>query len=148
MFRQTANLEAGFDVRCFVISPEDLDDFDLLGESALALTEAKLAQTPDRSVYLCGESFGGCIALKMLLQAPKLFEKIILVNPASSFHQVPWLNLGSRLFPLTPDFLYNHSAFLSLPFLAPINRLSSQARQDLADTIKSAPKQTAQQRLK
>ncbi|WP_319421855.1 alpha/beta fold hydrolase [Pleurocapsa sp. FMAR1] len=147
MSLQTDSLEAGFDVRCFVIPPEDIDDFDLLAESALALIEAELAQTGDRTIYLCGESFGGCIALKMLLQAPKLFEKIILVNPASSFHRVPWLNLGSLLFPLTPDFFYNHSAYLTLPFLAPINRLTSQAREGLSETIKSAPKQTAQQRL-
>ncbi len=147
MSRQTAGLEAGFDVRCFVIPPEDLDDWNLLAESVLALIETELKLNTKRALYLCGESFGGCLALRVLEQAPKLFEKIILVNPASSFHRVPWLNLGSLLFPLTPDFLYNHSAWLSLPFLAPVNRLSSQARQDLADTIKSAPKQTAQQRL-
>ena len=147
MALQTDSLEIGFDVRCFVIPPEDIDDFALLAESALALTKGELASTPNRPVYLCGESFGGCVALKMLLQEPKLFEKIILVNPASSFHRVPWLNFGSRLFPLTPDFFYNRSAYLTLPFLAPINRLTSQACEGLAETIKSAPKQTAQQRL-
>ena len=147
MSLQTDSLEVGFDVRCFVIPPEDIDDFDLLAESALALTEAERASTPNRPVYLCGESFGGCIALKMLLQAPDWFQGIILVNPASSFHRVPWLNFGSLLFPLTPDFFYNHSAWLSLPFLAPINHLTPQARQGLKETIKSAPKQTAQQRL-
>ena len=147
MSLQTDSLEIGFDVRCFVIPPEDIDDFDLLAESALALTKAELARTSDSTVYLCGESFGGCVALKMLEQAPKLFEKIVLVNPASSFHRVWWLNFGSRLFALTPDFFYNRSALLTLPFLAPINRLSSRARQGLEETIKSAPKQTAQQRL-
>ena len=147
MALQTDSLEAGFDVRCFVIPPEDIDDFDLLAESALTLTKTELSSTPNRPVYLCGESFGGCVALKMLVQAPKLFEKIILVNPASSFHRVPWLNFGSLLFPLTPDFFYNHSAYLTLPFLAPVNRLTPQTREGLAETIKSAPKQTAQQRL-
>ena len=147
MSLQTDSLEAGFDVRCFVIPPEDIDDFDLLAESALALTEAELASTPNRPIYLCAQSFGGCVALKMLMQAPKLFEKIVLVNPASSLHRVPWLNLGSLLFPLVPDFIYNHSAFLSLPFLTPIDRLSSQARRGLEETIKSSPKQTTQQRL-
>ena len=114
MSLQTDSLEIGFDVRCFVIPPEDIDDFDLLAESALALTKAELASTPNRRVYLCGQSFGGCVALKMLMQAPKLFEKIVIVNPASSLHRVPWLNLGSLLFPLVPDFIYNRSAFLYL----------------------------------
>ncbi|GAB4544664.1 MAG: alpha/beta fold hydrolase [Pleurocapsa sp.] len=147
MTRQTASLSASFDLRCFVIPPQDLDDWELLAESVLALTEAELDSNVKRSVYLCGESFGGCLALKVLLQAPQLFEKIILVNPASSFHRLLWLNLGSLLFPLTPDFFYNHSAWLTLPFLAPSDRLLPQARQDLANTIKLTPKQTAQQRL-
>ena len=34
-----------------------------------------------------------------------------------------------------------------MPFLTPIDRLSSQARQGLEETIKSSPKQTTQQRL-
>ena len=148
MSRQTDSLEAGFDVRCFVIPAEDIDDFDLLTESALALTEAELAKTPERSVYLASESFGSCIALKMLEQAPKLFEKIIIVNSASSLHRVPILNLGSRLFPLTPNFLYKHSAFFSLPFLANLSQISDQTRQDLSNAMESAPKQTVQQRIK
>lgn len=148
MSKQTDSLEAGFDVRCFVIPPEDIDNFDLLAESALALTETELAQTPERSVYLCSESFGSCIALKMLEQAPKLFEKIILVNSASSLHRVPWLSLGSRLFPLTPNFLYKHSAFFSLPFLANLLQISSQTRQDLSEAMVSAPKHTVRQRIK
>ena len=170
MSLQTAGLEAGFDVRCFIISPEDLDNFNLLAESILALVEAELVQTPDcalkdtaprqevsplghkgsgrhRPIYLCGESFGGCLALKVLEQAPKLFEKVVLINSASSFHRVPWLNLGSRLFSLTPDIFYDYSAYLTLPFLVHLNRVTAQARQLLVDTIKSAPKQTAQQRL-
>ena len=147
MSRQTDSLEIGFDVRCFVIPPEDIDDFDLLAESALALTEAELAKTPERSVYLASESFGSCIALKMLEQAPKLFEKIIIVNSASSLHRVPLLSLGSRLFPLTPNFLYKHSAFFSLPFLANLSQISDQTRQDLSDAMESAPKQTVQQRI-
>ena len=148
MSRQTDSLEAGFDVRCFVIPPEDIDNFDLLAESALALTEAELAQTPNRSVYLASESFGSCIALKMLEQAPKLFEKIIFANSASSLHRVPWLNLGTRLFPLTPNFLYKHCAFFSLPFLANLSQISDRTRQDLSDAMESAPKHTVQQRIK
>ena len=148
MSRQTDSLEAGFDVRCFVIPPEDIDDFDLLAQSALALTEAELAQTPDRSVYLASESFGSCIALKMLEQAPKLFEKIIFANSASSLHRVPWLNLGTRLFPLTPNFLYKHSAFFALPFLANLSQICDRTRQDLSDAMVSAPKHTVGQRIK
>lgn len=145
--KQTDSLEVGFDVCCFVVPPEDIDDFDLLAESALALTKAELAQTPNRSVYLCSESFGSCIALKMLEQAPKLFEKIILVNSASSLHRVPLLDLGSRLFPLTPNFIYKHCSLFALPLLANLNRISARTHQDLSDAMESAPKQTVRQRI-
>lgn len=145
---QTSSLETAFDVRCFVIPPDDLHTWDRLAEKVIALTQAELAKLPRKlPVYLCSESFGGCVALKVLLQAPNLFERIILVNPASSFHRVPWLNLGSLLFPLTPKLFYNLSAIISLPFLAQIGRLSPQARQALWNAARSAPKQTAQERL-
>jgi pimeloyl-ACP methyl ester carboxylesterase len=76
-----------------------------------------------------------------------LFKKIIIVNPASSLHRVPLLSLGSRLFPLTPDFIYHHSAFFSLPLLANLSQISDRTRQDLSDSMESAPKQTVQQRI-
>lgn len=147
MTLQTESLETGFDVRCFVIPPEDLDNWDSLAATAIALTKAELPTVSHRSVYLCGESFGGCLALKMLEQAPYLFEKIILINPASSFARVQFLNFGSWLFPFTPNLFYNFSAFISVPFLAPITRLSPQALKDLEQATRSAPKKTAQQRL-
>ena len=143
---QTRSLDA-FDVRSFIIPPDDLDDWDSLAQTAIALTKAELALVPRKLVYLCGESFGGSLALKVILKAPDLFNRIILVNPASSFHRVPWLDLGSLLFPLTPDFFYNFSAILSLPFLAPLNRLSPEARVALENSAKSAPKHTAQKRI-
>ena len=147
MSRQMACLESYFDVRCLVIPPKDLDDWDLLAESTVALIETELVSFSDRPVYLCGESFGGCLALKMLAESPNLFEKTILINSASSFHRVPWLNFGSRLFFLTPEWLYHHSAYLSLPFLSHLDKISVQTCQDLADTIKCTSKKTAQKRI-
>jgi pimeloyl-ACP methyl ester carboxylesterase len=98
-------------------------------------------------VYLCGESFGSCLALKILEKFPQLFTKIILINSASSFHRVPWLNLGSLLFPYTPQLLYKISSFLSLPFLANLSRISPVTSQALAKSTRSAPKKTANQCL-
>lgn len=143
---QTAGLEAAFDVRCFVIPPDDLTDWSHLAESVIALTQAELETTP-RSVYLCGESFGGCIALEVALKAPHLFHRIVLVNPASSFHRVPWLDLGALLFPWVPQLFYKISSVIALLFLANVERLSPDARQALWKAVKDAPKKTAQQRL-
>jgi len=147
MYIQTAGLETAFDVRCFVIPPDELSNWDQLAEQVIALTQVELEKTPRLSVYLCGESFGGCIALKVALRVPYLFKRIILINPASSFHRVPWLDFGSLLFPWMPEFAYKISSFAALPFLAPLHRLEPAARQALLKAVHSAPKQTATQRL-
>ncbi len=144
---QIAGLEAAFDVRCFVIPPDDLTTWDDLADQVIALTQAELETLPRPSVYLCGESFGGCIALKVLQRFPQVFDRVVLINSASSFHRVPWINLGSLLFPLTPEFFYKISSFIALPILAPLHRLSPTGRQYLLKAISSAPKKTASQRL-
>jgi len=146
MTLQVAGLEAVFDVRCFVIPAESLDSWDSLAQQLIALTKTELEKTP-RQVYLCGESFGTCVALTALAQAPDLFDRIILINSASSFHRVPLMNIGSFLLPWTPQFLYDCSSALALPFLAQLFRLSSTACKALMKSAQDAPKQTAEQRL-
>ncbi|MHC5935250.1 alpha/beta fold hydrolase [Nostoc sp.] len=147
MYIQTAALESAFDVRCFVIPPDVLTSWDEMAEKVATLTKIELEKVPQSHVYLCGESFGGCLALKVLEKFPQLFTKIILINSASSFHRVPWLNLGSLLFPYTPQIFYKISSFLSLPFLANLSRISPTARQALSKSTSSAPQETANQRL-
>ena len=147
MALQTAGLDAVFDVRCFVIPEDALNSWDSLSKRVIELTHAELRKTP-RQVYLGGESFGCCVALNALAQAPELFDHIILINSASSFYRVPLLHLGSFLLPWTPKFLYDSSSVLALPFLAQLTRLSPTARKALMKAIQDAPKQTAQQRLK
>ncbi len=147
MYIQTAGLEAAFDVRCFVIPSDDLTSWDEMTEEVVTLTQIELEKVPRSPVYLCAESFGSCLALKVLEKFPQLFTKIILINSASSFHRVPWLNLGSLLFPYTPQLFYKISSFLSLPFLANLSRISPAANQALSNSTSSAPKETANQRL-
>ncbi|MDZ8053421.1 MAG: alpha/beta fold hydrolase [Aulosira sp. ZfuVER01] len=147
MYIQTAGLETAFDVHCFVIPPDDLKGWDEMTQRVAALTQLELEKAPRSSVYLCGESFGGCLALKILERFPQLFTRIILINSASSFSRVPWLTLGSLLFPLTPKFFYKFSSLISLPFLAHLNKLSSPAKEELLKSTRSAPKATANQRL-
>jgi pimeloyl-ACP methyl ester carboxylesterase len=144
---QTAGLETAFDVRCLVIPPDELASWDNLSEQVIALTQTELEKVSRQSVYLCGESFGGCIALKVALKVPQLFDRIILVNPASSFHRIPWLNLGSFLFPLVPQIIYKISSIITLPFLTHLNRVSPANRQALLNSVRAASKKTAAQRL-
>ena len=102
---ETKSLEASFDVRCLVIPPNNFMTWEQLTESTIALIRAELERVPQEAVYLCGESLGSCLALKLVECAPHLFKRLILVNSASSFHRVFWLSQSSRLLAWTPLFL-------------------------------------------
>ena len=54
---------------------------------------------PTRPVYLLGESFGGLLALAAASEAPELADRVVLVNPATSFPRSAWPLLG----PLLPQ---------------------------------------------
>lgn len=144
---QTVGLEKTFDVRCLAIPADDLTDWEHLSEEVVGLVIGELDRAPQRSVYLCGESFGGCLALKVALRAPHLFHRIILINPASSFNSRPWLAWGSRLAQWLPQFLYHYSSAALLPFLAALERIAPPERQALVEAIQLVPQKTSIWRL-
>ncbi|MBD0361862.1 MAG: alpha/beta hydrolase, partial [Coleofasciculus sp. C3-bin4] len=59
---QTEGLETAFDVRCLAIPADDLTNWEDLTDKVVNLIEEELKKRSSRSVYLCGESFGGCLA--------------------------------------------------------------------------------------
>ncbi|MGB3653615.1 MAG: alpha/beta hydrolase [Rivularia sp. (in: cyanobacteria)] len=144
---QTDGLEAGFDVRCLAIPRDDLTDWDELTLSVLKLIHAELKNTPQRAVYLCGESFGGCLVQKVAVAAPHLFKRIILLNPASSFRIRPFFNWGSQFTDFVPNFFYDLGAFGLLAFLASLPRMSSSDRQELLKAMRSVPPETIRWRI-
>ncbi|HEY9297195.1 MAG TPA: alpha/beta hydrolase, partial [Phormidium sp.] len=121
---QTASLEKNFDIRCLAIPPNDLTDWDGLTAQVIDLIEVELGKNRHRSVYLCGESFGGCLAMKVAVKAPWLFEKIILVNPASSISRRPWMYLGIPLTQWVPGSFYHLGSLIGLPVLAAMGRIA------------------------
>ncbi|MEA5600979.1 alpha/beta hydrolase [Nostoc sp. UHCC 0252] len=144
---QTAGLETGFDVRSLALPRKDMNTWDVLTKSVLDLIHAELEKSSRRSVYLCGESFGGCLAMKVAIQAPHLFKRIILINPASSFHLRTWLSWASQLTYLVPSGLYDVGALGLLPFLASLPRISRSDRHELLKTMRSVPAETVLWRL-
>ncbi len=144
---QTENLEMCFDLFCLSIPKDSLDNWEKLTQKALNSIETSLANASISSVYLCGESFGGCLALKIALTAPWLFQRLILVNPASSFNQRPLLSLGVGITRLLPDWLHGYSALSLLPFLADLNRIDPNDRQSLLTSMKSLSPQVVSWRL-
>ncbi len=141
--RQAEDLANDFDVRCLAISPEDHSDWDELTEEALALIKAENKST----IYLCGESFGGCLALKIAFRIPNLIQKLILVNPATSFNESPWLGLAIPLTQIMPDWLHPPSALALLPFLAALGRISQEDRHLLLKAMRTIPCKTIAWRL-
>jgi pimeloyl-ACP methyl ester carboxylesterase len=144
---QTAGLEVAFDVRCLMIPPEDSSSWDVLSEEVVKLIGAELDKNSQRTVYLCGESFGGSLAMKVAVRSPQLFDRIILVNPASSIHRRPWLEWASQLVYLVPSFVYQFGALGLLPFLASLGRILPSDRQDMLKTMRSVPPETVLWRL-
>jgi pimeloyl-ACP methyl ester carboxylesterase len=139
---QTAGLEVCFDVRCFAIPRHDLTSWEDLANNVLDLIYTELKRNSQRPIYLCGESFGGCLAQKVAIKAPHLFKRIILINPASSFKLRSWYVWASPLMNLLPEWVYNVSAVGLLPFLATLTRIPQSDRQELLEAVSSIPRET------
>ncbi|WP_199192303.1 alpha/beta hydrolase [Chlorogloea sp. CCALA 695] len=144
---ETRGLEAGFDVRCLVIPLNNFMDWEQLTQSVIALIQAELERIPQEAVWLCGESWGGCLALKLIEHSPHLFKRLILVNSASSFHRIAWLNQSPRLLTWTPPLLYRFSPIVTLCITSALTRISLTRLHVLWKAAQAAPKKTAEYRL-
>lgn len=144
---QTAGLEKNFDIRCLAIPPNDLTDWDELTAQVIDLIEVELGKNRHRSVYLCGESFGGCLAMKVAVKAPWLFEKIILVNPASSISRRPWMYAVIPFTQWVPGSFYHLGSLIGLPVLAAMGRIAPSDRQALVKAVQNVPQKTSIWRL-
>ncbi len=140
---QLSKLSTAFDIRCLSIPPNDLSTWDRLLEITINLIKIEQEAAPKRPVYLCGESFGGCLALKVAFNAPELLDKLILVNSATSFSQQPIVKYGSYLTQCLPTYLYQLSITATLPFLGALGRIEREERQALLKAMQSVSQQTA-----
>ncbi|KAI8467306.1 MAG: alpha/beta-hydrolase [Monoraphidium minutum] len=114
--QQFPRLLASFDMRCLVIPPSDRSTFEeLLGAVEALLRREIEADGRGRPVYLLGESFGGLLALALAERLGELVDRLVLVNPATSFAQTPWPQAGPLLTSLPPE------VYRLLPFaLSPV----------------------------
>lgn len=144
---QVDGLEANFDIRCLSIPPDDLTDWPGLVSQVVALIEAEQRSHPRRPVYLCGESFGGCLALKVAVSCPDCFDRLVLINPASSYNQQPWMRWSADITPWLPSPLYRLSALGLLPLLAALHRISPRDRQELLKAMRSVTQRSSIWRL-
>jgi pimeloyl-ACP methyl ester carboxylesterase len=144
---QIPELAKSLDVRCLAIPRNYLTTWDVLAKNVLDLIHAELEKSCQRTIYLCGESFGGCLAMKVATQSPQLFKRIILINPASSLQQRPWFNWITQVTHFVPSSLFNIGALGLLPFLASLERIAQSDRLMLLTAMRSIPSATVNWRL-
>ena len=144
---QLSSLSTTFDIRCLSIPQNDLSTWTQLLQRTINLIKIEQKAAPKRHIYLCGESFGGCLALKVALNAPELLDKLILVNSGTSFSQKPIVKYGSYLTQYLPTYLYRLSVIATLPFLGALDRIKPEERQALLKAMQSVSQQTAIWRL-
>src|SRR5512140_1223014 len=78
LHRQLQALSQAFDIRCLVIPKGDRSDWDTLADQVVGLIHEERCRTRfapwrSRPIYLCGESFGGCLALWIAQKDPSMF---------------------------------------------------------------------------
>lgn len=144
---QLAELRDDFDIRCVSIPSDDLTGWDGLTEQVAALIKREQQRAPGRPTYVCGESFGGCLALKLAAEFPTLCDQLILVNPASSARRQPWIDWSASLTQRLPHSLYNLSTLGLIPFLIAPERVALPTQQDLLAAMRSVRPQSAAWRL-
>ena len=144
---QIPGLASGLDIRCLSIPKNCLATWDVLAKNVLDLVHAELEKSCQRTIYLCGESFGGCLAIQVAIQSPQLFKRIILINPASALQQQSWFNWISQATQFVPSFLFDIGALGLLPFLASLERISPSDRHTLLTAMRSLPSETVNWRL-
>lgn len=142
---QLPQLEAHFDVRCLSIPPHNLATWAELSSQVIQLINQESLE--DREVYLCGESFGACLAMQIAIRLPNLYHRLILINPASSFSRLPWLGWAGQACGWLPETIYYLSTWVGLPLLAALERMKPEDRTAILQTVQSVPQNTVAWRL-
>ncbi len=143
--KQIDGLATRFDIRCLAIASDDRTNWSELVDRSMQLIATELSE--GRELYLCGESFGACLAMQVAGRLRTKIDRLVLINPASSFGRFPLLASGSALSGLLPDIMYPLSARILVNFLIAADRVARPEQQSLIDAMLSVQPQTAAWRL-
>jgi pimeloyl-ACP methyl ester carboxylesterase len=144
---QFDGLTTVFDPRCFTMPPNDLTSWDQLVNQVIKLIHTAQQAHPRRPVYLCGESFGGCLALQLAMREPDTFDRLILINPASSFNRQTWRCWSPLIVQQMSVPAFQLATLGLFPFLVAPSRVSDQNRQALLRAMQSVTPESAAWRL-
>ncbi|KAL6143058.1 hypothetical protein ACLB2K_053756 [Fragaria x ananassa] len=109
LVRHHQKLGKHFQVSCLHIPPKDRTPFTDLVKLVERTIRSEHHASPDRPIYLVGESVGACLALSVAALNPDIDLVLILANPATSFSRSP-LQAVLPLLQFMPD-----TPYLSLP---------------------------------
>ncbi|KAL6136034.1 hypothetical protein ACLB2K_061336 [Fragaria x ananassa] len=109
LVRHHKELGKHFQVSCLHIPPKDRTPFTDLVKLVERTIRSEHHASPDRPIYLVGESIGACLALSVAALNPDIDLVLILANPATSFSRSP-LQAVLPLLQFMPD-----TPYLSLP---------------------------------
>jgi len=125
--RQFPNLLQKFDMRVFVVPVYDRLSFTDLKSLVRDYLQHEVKFHPaTRPVYILGESFGGLLAIAAALDSPELVDRLVLVNPATSFSQTIWPVIGPLLTQLPRDVFESALPIAMAPILGnPVGLLAS-----------------------
>ncbi|XP_027155146.1 acyltransferase-like protein At1g54570, chloroplastic, partial [Coffea eugenioides] len=84
-----------FEVWCLHIPVKDRTPFEEMVNFVEETVRNQHASSPNKPIYLVGDSFGGCLALAVAARNPVIDLVLVLANPATSFNR-------SQLQPLLP----------------------------------------------
>ncbi|XP_050369316.1 phytyl ester synthase 2, chloroplastic-like [Argentina anserina] len=101
-----------FEVSCLHIPPEDRTPYTELVKLVERRILSEHHRSPNRPIYLVGESLGACLGLSVASLNPNIDLVLVLANPATSFSKSP-LQTILPLLQLMPDLLPN----LGLPHI-------------------------------
>ncbi|MBD2258513.1 alpha/beta hydrolase [Pseudanabaena sp. FACHB-2040] len=141
---QTQRLRQYFDIRCLVIPADDQTPWEGLVQQTVKLIKQ---DRQGRPVYLCAESFGACLALQVVAHAPDLIDRLILINPASSFGRLPWFRWVASVAPWVSASAYHMGTLTLLPLLAALHRISDDNRSKLLTAMRSVSQRSAAWRM-
>lgn len=122
--KQFPMLMKHFNLVTFVTPPGDRTSYEGLLQILTNFIES-LDLPPSLPVYVMGESFGGLLALSLASRCPGMVDRVVLVNPATSFSKSLWPQIAPVLLN-TPREAYGALPLLLAPVLGnPINLLQA-----------------------
>ncbi|MCO5549045.1 hypothetical protein L7F22_002511 [Adiantum nelumboides] len=151
IIRQLPSLvDAGYDIRCIYIPTTDRSSWAELVQTLIPVLREELQGRKERHITLLGESFGASLALRLVKEAPDLFSRLVMVNPATNLQQVnPLVSFlsGTGLLAFFPPSLYKTAQDILLPLMVNRNRVRWSDYGDVFSPVDLVPAPCASWRL-